>query len=150
MILDVIDRLADYCRLHAGFGAARHFLARADLGNLPDGRYEIDGTAVYALVMRAPGKTSDAASLEVHNAYIDIQAVLEGTDTMGWKSRAACKRPQSDYDPGKDLQFFGDRPDAWFAVGAGQFAIFFPEDAHAPMVSDGPIHKVVVKVAVTV
>jgi biofilm protein TabA len=33
-------------------------------------------------------------------------------------------------------------------IPQGSFGIFYPEDAHAPMGSDGPLHKVVVKVAV--
>jgi beta-galactosidase beta subunit len=33
-------------------------------------------------------------------------------------------------------------------VAPGSFGIFFPEDAHAPAAADGPIHKVVLKVAV--
>jgi len=36
----------------------------------------------------------------------------------------------------------------WCPVPAGSFAVFFPEDAHAPMVSDGEVHKVILKVAV--
>ncbi|NJD55400.1 MAG: DUF386 domain-containing protein, partial [Nitrospirae bacterium] len=43
-------------------------------------------------------------------------------------------------------QFFVDKPDAWLSVEAGAFAIFFPEDAHMPLISPGRIHKVVVKV----
>jgi beta-galactosidase beta subunit len=31
----------------------------------------------------------------------------------------------------------------------GSFAIFFPEDAHAPLSSTGRVHKIVVKVAVS-
>ena len=41
-----------------------------------------------------------------------------------------------------------DEPDAWLATKSGAFAIFFPEDAHMPLISAGQLHKVVVKVAV--
>jgi beta-galactosidase beta subunit len=34
------------------------------------------------------------------------------------------------------------------ATPAGSYCIFFPEDAHAPLVSDGMVRKVVVKIAV--
>jgi len=67
---------------------------------------------------------------------------------MGWKSRPLCETPDGDYDADKDVEFFADRPDAWTAVGAGAFAIFFPEDAHAPLVGTGELHKIVVKIAV--
>jgi len=41
-------------------------------------------------------------------------------------------------------------PSAWRRrAGAGHFAIFFPEDAHAPMANPGrQTHKIVLKVAV--
>jgi YhcH/YjgK/YiaL family protein len=79
--------------------------------------------------------------------------ILGGTDTMGWKSLISCRTPVDEYDPERDLQFFEDVPEAWVDVRAGGFAIFFPEDAHMPMISFGQapseeIHKVVVKIAV--
>ena len=49
-------------------------------------------------------------------------------------------------DAEKDVMFFADRPDAWTAVGPGAFAVYFPSDAHAPLVGSGDLHKVVVKV----
>ena len=42
----------------------------------------------------------------------------------------------------------GREPDAWISTKNGSFAIFFPEDAHMPLISSGQIHKVVVKIAV--
>ena len=36
----------------------------------------------------------------------------------------------------------------WLPVASGMFVVFFPEDAHLPLISPGLIHKVVVKVAV--
>jgi YhcH/YjgK/YiaL family protein len=51
------------------------------------------------------------------------------------------------YDPQKDIAFFADRPDTWIHVPAGRFAIFFPEDAHAPLGGLGLLKKAVVKIA---
>ena len=36
----------------------------------------------------------------------------------------------------------------WIATPPGAFCIFFPEDAHAPLVSAGNIRKVIFKIAV--
>ena len=58
------------------------------------------------------------------------------------------RRVSSPYDAEKDVQFFFDRPATWLAVTRGLFAVFYPEDAHAPLATLGPIHKAVVKVAV--
>ncbi len=37
-------------------------------------------------------------------------------------------------------------PDMYFKLTAGQFAIFFPEDVHAPMIGEGTIKKLIIKV----
>jgi len=34
----------------------------------------------------------------------------------------------------------------YFALTDGQFAIFFPEDVHAPMIGEDEIRKLVIKV----
>ena len=39
-------------------------------------------------------------------------------------------------------------PDMFFQLTNGQFAIFFPEDVHAPMIGEGNIKKMVIKVAI--
>jgi beta-galactosidase beta subunit len=54
----------------------------------------------------------------------------------------------TDYDADKDIMFFKDPPDNWTPVPAGSFVIFFPQDAHAPLVSSGELHKAVLKIAV--
>jgi biofilm protein TabA len=66
---------------------------------------------------------------------------------MGWKPRSSCSHPSAAYDETADIQFFADEPDAWVSVRSGTFAIFFPEDAHMPLISPEIIHKVVLKVA---
>lgn len=149
MILDVTGKLSQYEAIHLLFPAAAKFLNRPDLKELADGKYEIEGKDLFAIVMRAAGRSADEAKLEVHNDYIDIQVILQGTETMGWKDRATCLAPVAAFDSDKDLQFFDDRPDTWFQVQPGQFALFFPTDAHAPLVATEEIHKVVIKVAVT-
>jgi YhcH/YjgK/YiaL family protein len=148
MILDTLENRGRYAGLHGDFGRAFAFLAGTDLAGLSEGRHEIDGDRVFAIVSEGPGRSRSGAELEAHERYIDIQYVVSGTDEMGWKPAARCLVPSRPYDPDKDIAFFGDEPDAWVAVPAGTFALFFPEDAHLPLVSRGVIRKVVVKVAV--
>jgi YhcH/YjgK/YiaL family protein len=73
--------------------------------------------------------------------------VLEGVDEMGWKPLSDCREPVDDYSAERDIQFFRDAPASRIATPPGAFCIFFPEDAHAPLVSAGSIRKVVVKIA---
>ncbi len=149
MILDVIENLHKYSALNKGFTDAIEFLLRPDLRNLTLGKYEIDGERVYAMVSKDAGRRKEDASLETHEKYIDIQLVLDGTDNIGWKPKSLCKKPTSTYNEGEDIQYFADEPDSWIATKSGSFVIFFPEDAHMPLISSGPpLHKVIVKIAV--
>ncbi len=148
MILDVLENAPRYLALHQGFVQAFAFLSRPEVRELPVGRYAIDGERVYAMVSREPGRGREEALLETHEKYIDIQLVLAGTDEMGWKPKSLCRQPAGEYDQKADIRFFADEPEAWLATRSGAFVIFFPDDAHLPLISSGELHKVVVKVAV--
>ncbi|PKN53776.1 MAG: YhcH/YjgK/YiaL family protein [Deltaproteobacteria bacterium HGW-Deltaproteobacteria-13] len=148
MILDVLENAHRYPALNKGFAKAFDFLLRPDLKELPVGKYEIDSDRVYAIVSKQNGRRKEDALLETHEKYIDIQFVLAGTDDMGWKPKSLCKKPAGEYDHKNDEQIFMDEPDAWITTQSGAFVIFFPEDAHMPLISSGQIHKVVIKVAV--
>ena len=149
MILDVLDNAPRYMALNKGFAKAIEFLLRPDLQELPVAKYEIDGDRVYAVVSTDSGRRKEDALLETHEKYIDIQLVLSGTDEMGWRPKSLCNQPSGEYDEKNDLQFFTDEPAAWISTKSGSFVIFFPEDAHMPLISAGQIHKIVIKVAVT-
>lgn len=148
MIHDDIEHAGIYEALHPGLGRAFAFLCRRDLADLPPGRHPIDGDRVYAMVAKGAGRSAAEALLEAHDRYLDIQYVLSGVDDMGYKPREACSRPSGEYDPRGDVAFFSDEPEVWLNMRPGRFAVFFPQDAHMPMVSMGELHKVIVKVAV--
>jgi len=147
----IIDRLANaprYFPLNPRFAAAFRFLAEADWAALPAGSTELAGPALRVDMLQAPAKTRDQVKLEVHRKFIDIQFLISGQEQFGWKLTAECAQAQAPYDPEKDRLFYTDEPEAWFPLLPGMFAIFFPEDAHAPMRGEGEMHKAVVKVAV--
>lgn len=129
-------------RLRSGFD----FLRQPDLSALADGRHEIDGDDVFAIVARGIGRGQADSPLEFHRRYLDIQYVVSGLDLIGWLPLSECKHPAGEFDTERDLGFVADRPATWLRVSPEGFAIFFPEDAHAPLGGSGPYHKVVVKV----
>ena len=146
MIIDTLANGDRYAALHPRFAAAFAFLRDTDLAALEPGRHAVDGDALFAIVEACPGRTRAEAKLECHRRYIDIQLVLDGVDEMGWKPLADCRDPETDYDAARDIRFFRDAPASWIATPAGSFCLFFPEDAHAPLVGPGTIRKVVVKI----
>ena len=148
MILSTLANADRYADLHPLFPQAFEFMRSTDLLALALGRYPIVEKQLFVIVESVPGRTRSEAKLECHRKYIDIQLVLEGTDEMGWKTLADCIDPVSDYSAEKDIQFFHDAPATWIATPPGAFCIFFPDDAHAPLVSDSHIRKVIFKIAV--
>ncbi len=147
MILDTLAVAGRYSALGRHLATALAFLQRGDLAQLTDGRYEVDGDRVYAMVMRAPGKGPNGAKLEAHRKYIDIHYTVAGCEVIGWRHVGDCHEAEP-YETGRDVQFFADAPVSVVAVPAGAYAITFVEDAHAPMMGTGEVHKVVMKVAV--
>jgi biofilm protein TabA len=148
IIINKLQHAERYFNMHPAFEKAFTFLRRDDLAELPAEKYEIDGERLFCMISKGPGRCRAEAKLEAHRKYIDIQYVIAGTDEMGWKPTADCKVIDTDYDAEKDIMFFKDPPDSWTKVPADSFVIFFPQDAHAPLVSSGEIHKAVLKVAV--
>jgi YhcH/YjgK/YiaL family protein len=147
MILDALENAARYAGLKAGCSEAFGFLDQPGLQELPDGKYEISGDSVYAIVDRTQGRQVADAQLEGHRRYLDIQYVISGDESMGWRPRAGLVNSVA-YDEAKDLEFFEGEPQSIVRVPPGSFAVFLPSDAHLPLIGDGPIHKVVVKVAI--
>jgi YhcH/YjgK/YiaL family protein len=115
---------------------------------LSEGRHVIDGEKIYATVSKGPGKALEDAKLEVHDSYIDIQVLIAGMETMGWRDRRHCQHIHATYDETKDVALYNDSPEVFFTLEPEHIVLFFPYDAHAPMIGDGEIHKVIVKVKI--
>ncbi|CAG0952766.1 MAG: YhcH/YjgK/YiaL family protein [Bacteroidetes bacterium] len=148
MILDHIHNSNKYYSLHPLFKKGFDFINSFDVNNYKEGRNEILGDDVFALVFNLntfePNK-----KLEIHNTYIDIQFLVKGTDQMGWKERSLCSKPEGDFSVEKDVQFFTDTPKNTFDVEENHFVIFYPTDAHAPLMQNIPCLKIVIKVKIT-
>ena len=114
------------------------------------GKYEIDGDNLRAIFSNKTGMTAEASitKFECHNKHIDIQLCINGTEKIGWKPREKCNTEKGGYNEEKDVQLYSDAPDMYFKLTNGQFAIFFPEDVHAPMIGEGEIKKLVIKVKI--
>jgi YhcH/YjgK/YiaL family protein len=149
MIIDTLANASKYTSLNPLFAQAFDYIKTQDLVNLPVGVSEI-GPGLYMIVNVGNGKTQ-AVSLEkfeCHDKNIDIQICVSGLETIGWKPREKCVKPNGDYNPEKDVRFFNDTPDMYFQLTDNQFGIFYPEDVHAPMIGEGEIRKIVIKVKI--
>lgn len=150
MILDSISNGNKYSSLHPLFAKAFDYISKTDLASLEVGKFDIDGENLRGIVSDKNGTTVEesTAKFECHNAHIDIQVCIRGKETIGWKPRGACVSPRGEYSPEKDVLFYNDAPDMFFGLTDDQFVIFYPEDVHAPMIGEGVIKKLVIKVKI--
>jgi biofilm protein TabA len=157
MILDKLERADRYTSLHRSFARGFAYLRDANWAQLmtaahgaarPSTRDPIDGDRMYVSIDYVDGRGREGARLEAHRRYIDIQFTIDGHEEIGWKPLGDCALTSVAYDEAKDVVLFSDRPDSWLSLPAGHFAIFFPDDAHAPLAGRGPLKKAIVKIAV--
>lgn len=114
----------------------------------PEGKYEIDGDKVYALVMSGKTKLPEEPIFEAHRKYIDLQYILSGEEDTGYAPVSDCIVTVPYDENGDYLMVKGEGSEV--RVTEGNFYIAFPCDGHRPMCSKNPgnIKKVIVKIAV--
>lgn len=147
MIIDTLDNLGKYASVNPLFAKAIEYLEATDLKAQEVGKVELQGKDLVVNFSVAKGKTKEQAMLETHRNFIDIQIPLSCTEVMGYTP--ACNLPDGEYNAEKDITKFALPSEAYIPVHPGMFAIFFPQDGHAPCITDEEsIRKVVVKVRV--
>jgi len=151
MILDTLD----HYHIHAPAGSrlqrAFQFLATEWNPSMPDGRVDVLGDDVFALIQGYDTRAAENCRFEAHRRYIDIQYVVEGAEAMGW-ARVDTLSVTEPYSDEKDVGFFAT-PAAYATpvVYAGSYTVFHPHDAHMPglrVPSYDRVRKVVMKIRV--
>ena len=149
MIIDTLENAHLYYTIHPLFQSAFEHMEKSDLANLEEGKSKIS-SGLNQIVAKGLAKTNieSLKKFECHNKNIDIQIVIDGLETFGWKPRATCLEPNGEYNAEKDVLYYHDAPDMYFQLQKGQFVILFPNDVHAPMIGEGEVKKVVIKVKI--
>ncbi len=149
MIADHIKNGDQYTALSKRIKEGINYLLENDLSALKPGRYEIDGDNLFYMILDYNPKAIEDGKCEVHKKYIDIQYIIKGSELMGY-GRAEAMATTIPYDVERDccyVDFTGD----FVRYTEGMFAIFFPQDAHMPGISDGDcthVRKVAMKIRI--
>ena len=148
MIIDRINNAHLYYSVHPRFKQAFEYIQQIDVNTIADGRHEIDGDSMYALVQSYNTKLKEQGFWEAHRRYIDLQYVVQGAEGMGYANINHLQ--QGEYDAKKDfLPLFGEGD--LVTLKSGCFVLLLPEDAHMPGMAVGesaPVKKIVIKIAV--
>lgn len=148
MILGNLKDTEEYEKISPLFKQAFDYLKSLDFNNLELGKTELDGKDLFINITDTKLKTKDDAKVEVHNLYADIQLPVSKSESYGWINRFNLKNERESFNTEKDIQFFTDKATTFITVEPHDFVIFFPEDGHAPLIGEGEIRKIVVKVKI--
>ncbi|MEW6673863.1 MAG: YhcH/YjgK/YiaL family protein [Thermodesulfobacteriota bacterium] len=152
MIVTDLEHITGQIHMLPGMQKAIDYL-RGIRGRAPAaGKVEIDGKRVIAGIQAYETIVTDTPLLEAHRKYIDFQFMVSGEEVIAWAplERLTITEP---YDEEKEncLGTVPLKEATPVLLRAGQLAVFYPEDAHAPKLAAGkpaPVSKIVVKVAV--
>lgn len=148
MIIDTLDNLSKYIGMNPLFADVVEFLKQNDLNALEAGKHMIKGKDLFVNITTAKGRSKEAAVMETHIDMIDIQIPLDTCETFGYTP--LCDLPDFEYNAEKDITKYGDTmAQTYVTCKPGQIAIFFPQDGHAPCISEqAEIKKAIFKVKV--
>lgn len=146
MIIDTINNLCKYVGMNPLFADVVAFLDENDLNTLGAGKHFIKDKDLFVNIQETKGRSQEEAVLETHVKMIDIQIPLDGEETFGYTP--LCDLPPFEYNAEKDITKYGDiQAQTYVTVKPGQMAIFFPQDGHAPCITDkAGIRKAIFKV----
>jgi YhcH/YjgK/YiaL family protein len=150
IVVDLAD-LKQQVVLTPNMQKAIEFLEASTGKQYPDGRVVVDGDNVFTEVQSYDTVEGGEVRFEGHRKYLDIQYVLEGEEIIAWASRKDVNETKA-YDAEGDY-WLGSAPADKVTnvrLSAGQLAVLYPNDAHAPRRAAGAssaVKKFVVKVA---
>ncbi len=148
VILDNLTEASCYHGVHNSLPTAFAWLGSYDPAT-PDGRYEIGGSGLIAIVNRYRTAPATEKKWETHRMHGDVQFMVSGSELFGYARRESLII-RTPYDEVRDAEFY-EPPvgvGSSFTLGRGSFAIFLPQDGHQPGVMLGnpaEVHKLVIK-----
>lgn len=146
MIADRLTNAHRYSHLGPRIARAFEFLEHTDLDAIAEGRHDLDGADVFALVQRYTSKPEAEGAWEAHRRYADLQFVVAGDERIGYGpiERFAGRG----YNAEKDIEFFTGPGDV-LTLEAGGFLLLWPGEVHMPQIAvaaPAPVTKVVIKI----
>lgn len=149
MLLDHLQNAHQYKGISANFAKAIQWLVQhqANLSAMENGRYDVDGDEVYAIVNSYDTKPAADCGWEAHKVYCDIHYSVQGGERICYAPIGNMTETQA-YNVEKDYSLYAGNGD-WVAVHQGMFCLLLPQDVHAPgaILNNQPeyLKKVVIK-----
>ena len=135
-----------YYGLHPGMRVLWEYVLSHDFSGVPPSRIAVDGDKVVLNLDEAELQPLEQRRMEVHRRYIDVVIPLTMSERIGWMPLADIAVDSMEpFDEARDIAFYDVRPQTLIAVHPGEFCVFFPSEAHAPLIGEGHTRKIVGK-----
>lgn len=151
MIKDNAENLMKYSLLSKNFEKAIEFIRGTSIIDMEKGRYNIDDQRVYAFVDEYFTYFWDKGVYESHKKYIDLQYVINGTEIIS-VTKIDKLSIKEKYDDKRDVIFYNnDVHGEDIIFNKNEFGIFYPSDAHKPLICEREpsiVKKLVLKIQI--
>lgn len=148
MIADHIANAERYTVLGPLFKQTFDFLRSQNLDALADGRHDLAGDDLFALIQGYHTKPQSEGFWEAHRCYIDLQFIVKGVERIGYAP--LHRMTLESHDDSRDLSVLHGAGD-FLTLTEGCFLLLWPEDVHMPGLQtdqSAPVRKIVFKIAV--
>ncbi|WP_010664312.1 YhcH/YjgK/YiaL family protein [Marinilabilia salmonicolor] len=141
MVIDTFENAARYYMLHPAMEMVLDYLENLGPSEFEAGSVELSGSDVFVNAMEQTTVSEDEAVWESHEKHIDIHYLMEGHEMIKYAEEYKME-VEVPYDEGKDCTLFVGDSGMKVNHPKGAFVIFFPEEIHKAMVTDGIPSKV--------
>lgn len=148
---EIKKQLMEEVKMEQKLARALEIIEELDWETVECGRYDVDDELYYT-VQEYETKYPEQARYEAHEKYVDIQYIVKGIERMEFAETSKLKVTEK-YNPEKDVKFL-EEPKVIDAsiVEAGDYRIFYPEDAHRPGLcvnnTPGKVKKILAKILI--
>lgn len=151
MITDKIKNIKKYPEIEAYAQEIFAFIKKTEEDAIEDGRYELKGEELFALVQSYETRPLEAGLMESHVQYIDLQYIVNGEECIYWNPIDEMT-VKEDKRPAADAIFYEiEQPQNKTVLKAGMFGYYVPTDGHMPCIAvDFPtfVKKIVFKIKI--
>ncbi len=149
MVIAHLNDSERYASLHPLFKQLFDYVKSHDLSQVPAERITLDGERLFINVADPTLKDPENQVLEVHRRYIDVHFPLTGEETMGWSPMSVLTTESvNPFNEEDDYAIYAEQSQSYHTIHPGEFAIVWPEDAHAPIIGKGTLRKLIAKVLI--
>lgn len=132
MIVDTLAHMDTYKGLDPRLYQALETIRDTDFSCQADGEYEVDGFGFrYILQSYTTRETNDTP--EAHRDFIDVQYIISGHEVIAAGQLDKMEQVVESHLE-RDIWLYHGPVDP-ITLDTGYFAIFFPQDAHAPRIA---------------